>query len=101
MTNYLVTGPTGFLGFHVIKHLNEQGHKPRVLMLPDVEETSPARESFYEFLAIDNDACRFGKAGDPHALRDVFEYANRIETHDIFVVDCLDPDIARRTKGEG
>jgi dihydroflavonol-4-reductase len=34
MNKVLVTGATSFLGYHVIKRLNEQGIRPRVLELP-------------------------------------------------------------------
>ncbi len=41
MTHYLVTGPTGFLGYHVIKLLNSRGIRPRVLLPTTVATTSP------------------------------------------------------------
>lgn len=34
MNNVLVTGATSFLGYHVVKRLNEQGIRPRVLEWP-------------------------------------------------------------------
>ena len=35
MRTVLVTGASSFLGYHVVKRLNEQGIRPRVLELPD------------------------------------------------------------------
>ncbi len=45
MDSYLVTGPTGFLGYHVIKLLNARGIKPRVLLPTGVDPNSPALEA--------------------------------------------------------
>ncbi|MCB1984071.1 MAG: NAD-dependent epimerase/dehydratase family protein [Burkholderiales bacterium] len=42
MNSVLVTGPTGFLGYHVIKLLNERGISPRVLLPTRIEPDSPA-----------------------------------------------------------
>ncbi|MCH9638827.1 MAG: NAD-dependent epimerase/dehydratase family protein [Betaproteobacteria bacterium] len=44
MDSYLVTGPTGFLGYHVIKRLNADGIRPRVLIPIGVDANSPALE---------------------------------------------------------
>lgn len=37
MNTYLVTGPSGFLGYHVIKLLNTRGNRPRVLLPADID----------------------------------------------------------------
>ena len=39
----LVTGATGFLGYHVVKLLNERGVRPRVLELPGADPAPLAR----------------------------------------------------------
>jgi nucleoside-diphosphate-sugar epimerase/sugar lactone lactonase YvrE len=39
----LVTGATGFLGYHVVKLLNERGVRPRVLELPGADPATLAR----------------------------------------------------------
>ena len=44
MDSYLVTGPTGFLGYHVIKLLNERGIRPRVLLPASIDPNSSAVE---------------------------------------------------------
>lgn len=60
MTTVLVTGATGFLGYHVAKRLNEIGIRPRVLEL---------RESQAEVLdRIDVERCA-GHLEDPAAIR--------------------------------
>ncbi len=41
MNTFLVTGPTGFLGYHVIKLLNTRGDRPRVLLPADIDPDSP------------------------------------------------------------
>ena len=38
MRTVLVTGASSFLGYHVVKRLNEQGIRPRVLDLPDTKQ---------------------------------------------------------------
>lgn len=46
MGTFLITGPTGFLGYHVIKALNARGDRPRVLISPaDTDSQSPASQS--------------------------------------------------------
>jgi dihydroflavonol-4-reductase len=45
MNPVLVTGPTGFLGYHVVKLLNERGVRPRVLMPRDGGAATPAASS--------------------------------------------------------
>jgi dihydroflavonol-4-reductase len=60
MGDILVTGATGFLGYHVVKKLNEAGIRPRVLELggssPDVLDR------------LDVERCR-GDVEDPAAVR--------------------------------
>jgi dihydroflavonol-4-reductase len=45
MNTFLVTGPTGFLGYHVVKLLNERGIQPRVLLPRDGQAPTPALNS--------------------------------------------------------
>jgi dihydroflavonol-4-reductase len=59
MTRTLVTGATGFLGYHVVRHLNEQGIKPRVL------ELRGGRSSVLD--ALDVERCE-GDLDDPGAI---------------------------------
>ena len=42
MNTTLVTGPTGFLGYHVVKSLNARGIRPRVLLPAEGGEPSLA-----------------------------------------------------------
>ena len=55
----LVTGATGFLGYHVVKRLNEQGIRPRVLELAD------ARREALETLDVSRSE---GHLEDPRSL---------------------------------
>ncbi|SER54780.1 dihydroflavonol-4-reductase [Nitrosomonas sp. Nm51] len=41
MKTVLVTGPAGFLGHHVIRQLNSNGIRPRVLLPPDLDDDLP------------------------------------------------------------
>ena len=41
MNTFLVTGPSGFLGYHVIKLLNARGNRPRVLLPADIDPETP------------------------------------------------------------
>lgn len=41
MKTVLVTGPTGFLGHHVIQQLNSNGIRPRVLLPPGLDSNLP------------------------------------------------------------
>ena len=60
MNTFLVTGATGFLGYHVAKRLNEAGIRPRVLERP---------ESRLEVLdGLDVERCA-GHLDDPAAVR--------------------------------
>lgn len=45
MDSYLVTGSIGFLGYHVIKRLNAEGIRPRVLVPTGIDSNSPALEA--------------------------------------------------------
>lgn len=60
MNRVLVTGATGFLGYHVVKRLNEQGVRPRVLELRGADPAPLAR--------LDVDRCP-GDLDDPQAVR--------------------------------
>ena len=42
MRTFLVTGPAGFLGYHVVKLLNERGARPRVLIPRGSDAGTPA-----------------------------------------------------------
>jgi dihydroflavonol-4-reductase len=42
MNTFLVTGPIGFLGYHVIKLLNIRGERPRVLLPANIDPKLPA-----------------------------------------------------------
>jgi dihydroflavonol-4-reductase len=60
MKTVLVTGATGFLGYHVVEHLNGIGVRPRVIELPD------SRSEVLERLEVER--CS-GNLGDPAAER--------------------------------
>jgi dihydroflavonol-4-reductase len=60
MKTVLVTGATGFLGYHVVKRLNEIGIRPRVIELPDASREVLDR--------LDVERCS-GALGDPAAER--------------------------------
>ena len=60
MKTVLVTGATGFLGYHVVKYLNGIGIRPRVIELPD------CRAEVFERLDVER--CS-GSLGDPAAER--------------------------------
>jgi dihydroflavonol-4-reductase len=59
MNNVLVTGATGFLGYHVAKRLNQQGIRPRVLEWPG-SATGP-------LASLDVERCG-GNLGDAQAV---------------------------------
>jgi dihydroflavonol-4-reductase len=59
MSTVLVTGATGFLGFHVVRRLNDRGVRPRVLELRD-SDRKPLRELDVDLLE--------GHLEDPSAL---------------------------------
>lgn len=42
MKNILVTGPSAFLGYHVIKLLNKKGFRPKALVEPGLDQESDA-----------------------------------------------------------
>lgn len=60
METVLVTGATGFLGYHVARHLNDIGVRPRVIELPD------CRAEVLDRLNVER--CS-GSLGDPAAER--------------------------------
>ena len=59
MLTVLVTGASSFLGYHVVKRLNEQGIRPRVLELAD------ARREALETLDVSRSE---GHLEDPRSL---------------------------------
>jgi len=61
MKEVLVTGATGFLGYHVVLQLNTRGVRPRVLELPGADAGPLTR--------LDVARCR-GDLGDPQAVRE-------------------------------
>ena len=65
MTTFLVTGPTGFLGYHVIQRLNEQGARPRTLLTRDLDATSAAVRSLDH---LQTESCE-GDFADPASLQ--------------------------------
>ncbi len=65
MTNFLVTGPAGFLGYHVIKRLNEAGNKPRVLLTSDDDRSSLRVKSLTK---LQTEPCK-GDFANPASLR--------------------------------
>jgi dihydroflavonol-4-reductase len=60
MSTVLVTGASSFLGYHVVKRLNEQGIRPRVIELPGGRLDALA--------SVDVDRA-FGDLADPHSVR--------------------------------
>lgn len=60
MKTVLVTGATGFLGYHVVTHLNDIGIRPRVIELPGY------RSEVLDRLDVERSA---GSLGDPEAER--------------------------------
>lgn len=69
MTSFLVTGAAGFLGYHVVKRLNERGDCPRVLLPRDLDASSPKVKS----LATLNTESREGDLADPASLQAAFD----------------------------
>ena len=65
MNTFLVTGPEGFLGYHVAKLLNERGVRPRVLLPPGGDATTPAVASLTR---LNVEVCH-GSVDDPASLR--------------------------------
>ncbi len=45
MKKILVTGPSGFLGYHVIKLLTQRGFRPRALLLDERDQQQPALDN--------------------------------------------------------
>jgi dihydroflavonol-4-reductase len=69
MNRFLVTGPTGFLGHHVVKLLNERGVRPRVLMPRGDHTATPATANL---LKLNVEAVE-GGVDDPASLRAALE----------------------------
>ncbi len=65
MTRFLVTGPTGFLGYHVVTLLIERGERPRVLVPRDLDPSLPSTRSLD---GLDIERCE-ADFTDPAALR--------------------------------
>jgi dihydroflavonol-4-reductase len=65
MRAFLVTGPAGFLGYHVVKLLNERGARPRVLLPRGADAAIPAVGSL---LKLNVEAAE-GSLDDPASLR--------------------------------
>ena len=65
MNTFLVTGSSGFLGYHVTKLLNERGNQPRVLLPADIDSESPGLKAMKN-LNID---IVEGDVDDPSSLR--------------------------------
>jgi dihydroflavonol-4-reductase len=65
MGAFLVTGPSGFLGYHVVKLLNERGARPRVLLPRGADAAAPAVGSLLKL----NVEVVEGSLDDPASLR--------------------------------
>jgi dihydroflavonol-4-reductase len=65
MNTFLVTGPTGFLGYHVVKRLNTRGDRPRVLLPAGIDPETPGLNALKK-LHIDMVE---GDVDDPTSLR--------------------------------
>jgi dihydroflavonol-4-reductase len=65
MSAFLVTGPAGFLGYHVVKLLNERGAKPRVLLPRGADAATAAVGSLLKL----NVEVVEGSLDDPASLR--------------------------------
>ncbi len=74
MTAYLVTGAAGFLGFHVVKLLNERGIRPRVLVPATMDSSA---SSLTKLRAQDVDLVE-GDVDDPAALKAACDGVDRV-----------------------
>jgi dihydroflavonol-4-reductase len=74
MNTFLVTGPTGFLGYHVVKLLNSRGHRPRVLLPTDLDPDLPELNALQK---LDIEEVK-GDVGDPAALQAACEGVNTV-----------------------
>ncbi|HRQ06259.1 MAG TPA: NAD-dependent epimerase/dehydratase family protein [Nitrosomonas halophila] len=81
MNTFLVTGPTGFLGYHIVKLLNTHGHQPRVLLPPGIDSNAPERLALQRL----NIEIAEGDTNDPASLATA---CNGIETvlHSSFAI---------------
>ena len=96
MDNLLVTGPTGFLGYHVIKLLNARGHRPRVLLPAGID---PATPGLGALRALDVETAE-GDVSDPASLRSA---CNKVTTvfHLSFTLAMGDGEEAEKSLYEG
>lgn len=75
MDTFLVTGPTGFLGYHVIKLLNTRGDRPRVLLAADND--SKYSRALDALKGLDVEVVE-GDVGDPVSLRAACEGVTKV-----------------------
>lgn len=74
MDTLLVTGPTGFLGYHVVKLLNARGHRPRVLLPADIDPQTPGLDALK---TLDIEVAE-GDVDDPASLRSACENVSTV-----------------------
>ena len=96
MAKYLVTGPGGFLGYHVIKRLNEAEISPRILLPRDRDAS--ARE-FRCLDRLETEVCE-GDFADAASLEAACTGID-IVLHLAFAIGLGDGDEVERTLHEG